>query len=201
MYDKSILGFMKESELKIIEQLATEVPKNGVIVEIGSCFGRSSVCWAKSAPTATVYCIDTFSDQDWVCDAQYTNGYDVEHGCPRSGVTYNTKSEFIRNTKSISNIVMIEGNSPHVIYPGGDIDLFFIDALHMNPNDWENLCHWIPQCKPNAVVCGHDMVDDFPDVQQNVRRLEKILNKAVTLYPSGTIWSFKLDRGVSRNEL
>lgn len=200
-YDISILGFMKESELQVLEQLASTVPDNGVIVEIGSCFARSSVCWAKSAPHATVYCVDTFSDQDWVCEAQYSNNYDIIHGCPRTGEIYNTKKEFIKNTKDIPNIVMIEGNSPHVEYNGKEIDLFFLDALHMNPNDWDNLCHWIPLCKPNAIICGHDMVDDFPDVQNNVWRLEKLLNKNVTLYSNGTVWSFKLDRAISKNEL
>jgi hypothetical protein len=45
------------------------------------------------------------------------------------------------------------------------------------------------------------MVDDFPDVQNNVWRLEKLLNKNVTLYSNGTVWSFKLDRAISKNEL
>ena len=53
-----------EIELQTISQIAQDLPDNATIVEVGSLFGRSSVVWALSAPTATVYCIDRYEDWD-----------------------------------------------------------------------------------------------------------------------------------------
>jgi len=60
-YKTDILGWMVESELKVLETIAKQVPVNGNIVEVGSMFGRSAVCFAMSAdPSVTINCIDYF---------------------------------------------------------------------------------------------------------------------------------------------
>ena len=197
-YDKNINGWMLESELKVLEKLAQSVSKHGTIVEVGSMFGRSSVCLAMSAPTSTVYCIDTFDDSVKL----YNNKLDdIDNKFPVKNKLYNLKEEFINNTKNISNIVAIEGFSPNIDYNGGEIDLFFLDAEHSNPGDWNNLCHFIPMIKSEGIVCGHDYLLGFPDVIKNVNILEKIFNITVKLYDHSSIWSFQLPRKISREEL
>ena len=58
-YNLNIPGWMPESELKTLEQIAQTIPRNGTLVEVGPFCGRSSWCWAKSAdPTVTVHCLD-----------------------------------------------------------------------------------------------------------------------------------------------
>ena len=198
-YDKNIIGWMIESELIVLEKLAQTVPEHGTIVEVGSMFGRSAVCLAMSASTSTVYCIDIFNDALLVYNNEIQDTYDNKF--PVKDKLYNLKEEFIKNTKNISNIVAIEGFSPNIDYNGGEIDLFFLDAEHSNPSDWNNLCHFIPMIKSGGIVCGHDYLLQFPDVIKNVKILEKFFNTTVTLYDDSSIWSFKLPRKISKEEL
>ena len=66
-YNKNILGHMYEHELKVIEKWALTVPAGGVIVEIGSFFGRSAICWAMSAdPSVKIYCGDCWPESLFV---------------------------------------------------------------------------------------------------------------------------------------
>src|SRR5258707_3618142 len=58
-YNLNIPGWMPESELKILEEVAQTIPKGGRMVEVGPFCGRSSWCLAKSAdPSVKVTCLD-----------------------------------------------------------------------------------------------------------------------------------------------
>jgi hypothetical protein len=202
-YNSKITGWMLESELKVLESIAQTVPENGTIVEVGSMFGKSSVCWALTAPTATVYCIDLYEDWEQVfnfdVDEDESKGF---VNIPLKNVKYNSKQEFLNNTKDISNIIRIEGESPYNInYTGGEIDVFFLDAAHLNPSDWDNLCYFIPMIKTGGIVCGHDLYM-FPVIMENVKRLEKILKQRFHYHRGvGSIWSFRLNRKITKEEL
>lgn len=205
-YNSDIKGYMWEHELQVLERLALQVPKKGIIVEVGSFLGRSSVCLAMSAPEATVYCIDDFYDFDWTCDIKPPNPNTpdnfMKHNCPEYGEIINAKKEFIKNTQHLQNIIPVQGKSPYQItYEAGDIDMFFLDANHMNPNDWDNICHWVPMVKPGGIICGHDYDYKWPDVIHNVHRLEQALHKQATLHFTTSIWSFQIDNFVSKDEL
>ena len=120
MYDTTIDGHMNESELRCIERWASAVPENGVIVEVGSLYGRSAVAWAKSCdPSVNVYCVDAFFD-------------------PTTGADF--YPQFQENTKDIPNIIPVPNLCPwfpYSRYVDRAADIFFIDAAHKNPNDWE----------------------------------------------------------------
>ena len=61
-YRLDIAGWMSESDLKAIEWMASQVPSNGIVLEIGSFLGRSTWAWCKSVPPGTqVIAIDSFS--------------------------------------------------------------------------------------------------------------------------------------------
>lgn len=174
---------MPEPELRQISNWAKKVPNNGVIVEIGSFLGRSSVCWAMSAHNSVkIYCIDRFG-------VHYINS---------TGETFDSDTVFKQNTESFPNVVMIKGSSPHDIdYPGDKIDVVFLDAAHKNPDDWNNIEFFLPHIKNGGMLCGHDYCDDaFPDVIENVIRLEKQLGIPVTLYEGTTLWSFNINREI-----
>ena len=171
MYDLTIEGHMMESELRQIEKWASSVPENGVIVEVGSYLGRSSVCWAMSCkPSVTVYCVDTFVDD-----------YDI----------------FIENTKKFKNIIPIIGHSPdNICYPGKDIDIFFLDAQHENPSDIDNINYFTKFMKSGSILCGHDYYPHppyySPDIATNIKELEKRYSKPVIAHPFTTLWEFIL---------
>ncbi len=173
MYNLDIQGFMSEQELITISELAAKVPENGVIVELGSYKGRSSVAWAASChPSVTVYCIDMFATPD-LSEPSFLD-------------------EFKENTKHLPNIVAIQGLCPILLdYPGDMIDIFFNDATHYNPYDWNNIEYFRKYIKPGGLLMGHDYnVESYPAVVENVARLEKELSQSATLYPRTSIYSF-----------
>jgi len=176
MYDMSINGHMNETELQVIETWASKVPENGVIVEVGSLYGRSAVAWAKSCdPSVKVYCVDAFYDAK-----EERDFYD----------------EFCENTKDISNIhpvVQVCPYFPYARYVEKPADIFFIDAAHKNPNDWEIIQYALKNLKSGGLLCGHDYLSVFPDVKLNVNRLEELLGKQATFYSGTSLWSFVVD--------
>jgi len=175
MYDLNINGHMNETELRCIERWASEVPENGVIMEIGSLFGRSAYAWAKSChPSVNVYCVDAFYD-------------------PTTGTDF--YPEFHENTKDISNITPILNLCPwfpYSRYVDKPADIFFIDAAHKNPNDWEIIVFALKNLKSGGLLCGHDYLSTFPDVKLNVNRLEEKLKKPATFYAGTSLWSFEV---------
>jgi hypothetical protein len=143
----------------------------------------------------------------WVNPAVNYHDFDditvEKNGFPRSGVEYNPGEEFTKNTSKFGNIIPIKGHSPYGIkYLGDPIDLFFLDSLHSNPSDWNNLCYFVPYLKPGAILCGHDYIpSEFPDVIENISRLENIIGKKVVKYNESSIWMFKLDAQISSKEM
>lgn len=167
MVDYSIKGLLAKHELEILEDIAKTVPKNGVIVEVGSYLGLSASAWAGAAdPSVKIYCIDYF--------------YDFE--------------SFRKNTTDYKNIIPIRGQSPNAIkYPGDMIDVFFLDAAHENPSDWFNIEYFLPLIKPGGLFIGHDYTDSqYPDVIENVKVLEARLEQAVKLYHNTSLYSFRI---------
>lgn len=188
-YDLNVLGHMVEQELKVIESWARLVPKNGVVVEIGSFFGRSAVCWALTAdPSVKIYCGDMFLDT-------FTTGGKVlsYEGAPAHDTTYRQWDIFNETVKPFKNIIPMRGWCPFEInYPGDLIDVFFLDAAHVNPSDWENITYFSQFLKPNGMICGHDYIPDFPDVIKNVKRLEDHYSTKVKTYENATLWSINI---------
>jgi len=188
-YNNNILGHMSESELTVIESWAYSVPEHGVIVEIGTFFGRSAVCWAMTADKSVkIYCGDIWPDS-----FTYNESH-VTESTPKKNHNYNLWQDFKNNIKEFSNIIPMRGLCPQEIsYPGDPIDIFFLDAAHTNPSDWENLEYFMQFMKPTGMICGHDYNTDWPDVVENVHRLENMLNRKAKIHPMGCLWSISLN--------
>lgn len=169
MYNLDIDGWMMEVELQEIERLASEVPANGLIVEVGCLYGRSTYAWAKSCdPSVKVLVIDAFYE---------------EH----------QRAKFDANTAGIENIEVIDGKAPDkMIYPGHMIDLLFIDATHFNPNDLEIIEYFLPFMKKGGILSGHDYYETYPDVITNVRMLEERFDQKVMNALGTSIWAFRV---------
>src|SRR3954468_1851447 len=118
-YNLKIPGWMPETKLKALEEIAHTSPRKGVMVEVGPFCGRSSWCWAKSAdPSVTVYCLDIWNP------AEHPYHPPAEVGKPE---TINTDfgnvdnieqavgslENFRRYTSDCPNIVPIRGASPY----------------------------------------------------------------------------------------
>ena len=164
LYDDAISGFTTISELKQIALWASNIPKNGIVIEFGSLTGRSAVCLAMNCdPSVTIYCVDRFDNE----------------------------RIFKEHTSKYTNIIPIKGNSPYINYLGGPVDLFFMDAAHTNPGCMLNLNFYKQFMKSDGIMCGHDYSTSWPDVITSVDLFSKQQNMMLTLYEGTSLWSIR----------
>ncbi len=195
MYNLAIPGWMPEGELKILEALALKVPKGGTIVEIGPFCGRSSWCWAKTAPTATVYCLDPWDpvehpfhppvklkthDESDECGSDFGKANNLLE-------TVATLKNFKLYTADCPNIVPMQGYSP-TDFKSWSIpaDLIFLDGLHHNPGFAADLHFWFWHVKKGGIICGDDCARTHPDVLWTIHDFAKDLG--LTFSVTGRIW-------------
>ena len=152
--DESVPGWMTRPELETIASVAADVPDNGVIVEVGSFAGRSSVHWAANSRTSVaIYCIDPF---DTVID-----DYSFEHLQGNlSGVRGRLCGElFAEHTRAwAERLTAIAVASPPTCWVlAGDV--IFIDGDHTAEGVTRDLEFWIDHLKPGGRLMGHDWDD------------------------------------------
>jgi predicted O-methyltransferase YrrM len=182
-YNKSIPGWLGPGDIQALEDMASTII-DGTIVELGSMHGRSAYCLSTSSPTSTIYCFDYWP----ACLVKTADGETRE----------NSIEVFSHYTTGCKNIVPTKiPYTENAKWDNGPVDMVFIDASHTNPNDWECIEYWLPKIKSGGVLCGHDYytlerdgIIHYPDVVENAARLEKILNKPVTLHKGSCVWSF-----------
>lgn len=195
-FDDSIPGWMTSNDLQSVTELATLVPENGTIVEIGSLFGRSTVAWAMSChPSVKIYCGDIFYEH-------YIDNHDLDTPtAPVSGHCYNAWLEFNKNTNKFPNVIAMRGRAPEESnYPEYPIDLLFVDASHKNPSDWKIIEYFAQFVKIGGIISGHDFRGDYPDVISNVNRLERIYNTPINSFEltHSSIWSMTVTKEYNR---
>lgn len=183
MIDLTVPGQMTRSELEALETLARKVPPHGMVVEIGSLYGRSSVTWATTVhPTVTVHCIDPWERDNWIIDLVES----VFPDCPPFSF-----EAFQKFTRGLSNIQPIIGRSPDDVSDWSkSVDICFDDGMHHNPYFRDNLHFWLKHMKPRGIMCGHDYCAQWSDVMREVDGLAESLSIDVNV--SGQVWWIQL---------
>ena len=189
----NVPGLSNNKDLDIVYEWARTVPENGIIVELGSFFGRTAVAFAEGAYSSVkIYCIDYFDE--WLshfCENDAPGGSFWE-----VGKVYNKEQEFLKNTKDYKNISPLKLKEGQIVYPYDkeSIDILFVDALHKNPSDITNIMFFKKFVKRGGMICGHDYYEDkrFPDVGMNISILEKMFNTTATLYKGSSMWSIRI---------
>jgi hypothetical protein len=195
-YKLSIPGWMPESELRILEQLAKAVPPGGEMVEVGPFCGRSSWCWSHSVGAgARVNCIDIwnpaehpFSPPAEINSAESSQlPTDFGRAASRQQ-TAGTLENFRSFTQDCPNIVPIRGRSPTDFedWPVESLDLVFLDGLHHNPGFAADLNFWYWRLVPGGIFCGDDCARTHPDVLWSVHDFCKDLSLMFVV--TGRIW-------------
>jgi hypothetical protein len=190
---KNIPGYITNSELVALKEIFEKYnTKESVGIEIGSLHGKSSHQIATSVPDATLYCIDGWDGYD-SSNKNVSNEVADSNGWPRRG-TLCTIEFFKENVKECNNIIPIKGHSPQcVLHWTLPVDFVFLDALHLNPSDWDNISFWLPKIKKGGRFAGHDYYANrrqWPDVHDNVKALEQQLGQPVVNPPGTSIWYF-----------
>ena len=164
LFNFDIPGKTGLSDLQYLARLAQSVPENGVIVEVGPLYGRSTWTLARAAhPSVTVYAIDLWETAPWIEKMR------KEERCKPFSV-----ESFKYYTRDCPNIIAMKGPSPDVA-DGWElpVDAYFEDANHGNPELGRNLDFWTPFIKPGGILCGHDYSIRFPDVGREVMKIEE----------------------------
>jgi len=191
----TIPGYLTAEECTALREIFEKYNYQGAVgVEIGSLHGRSSVEIAQAIPLGTLYCIDGWDGYDSSSD-KFTPEQQRAHCYPTAG-TMCTLEFFKQNVGNFKNILTIKGRSPSCVKNWKQpVDFVFLDALHENPSDWDNIEFWLPKIKSGGRFCGHDFYPErtqWPDVHDNVRRLEAQLGKQVTNPKNTSVWYFEL---------
>lgn len=153
----SIEGFLSADEAELLYRLATEIPENGNIVEIGSYRGKSTVClglgarWAK----ANVWAIDPH--EDYQVNAQTHYGMENHAALLRNLLDFGV-AETVRVVALPSENV-VEG------WPY-QADLIWIDGSHQYNDVWCDLVSWHLNLSSNGKLALHDTNAHFPGVDK-----------------------------------
>lgn len=172
--DNPVRGIAADSQLALIEHWAKEVPKNGIVVEVGSFTGRSAWHWANAVdPSVKVYCIDKWDPE------YYKPAYPHQlHG--RSTTIEEaicSLDVFKSNTKDCPNIIPIQAHSPDIPAEMANqlkvVDAVYIDDSHFSPDFDKNFMYWFARLRAGGIMCG----DDF-----NKRDVARFISVFATKY-------------------
>lgn len=144
-----VQGWMTISELSWLVEIAAG---KGLVIEIGSWRGRSSVALAAAKRLA---CVDTFVDQpqetgtgeDILPDFLAAIGDDRDHVSPIRG--------------NVADADFVEALEHEY---GGEADMVFIDASHDEASVRRDIRTALRLVKPGGIVCGHDYSPVWPGV-------------------------------------
>ena len=130
-----VRGWESPAEQGLLSALATTVPLDGSIVEIGSEHGMSASIWVQYSKAAMITCIEI-----------------------------NPKSEFLKNLRdaeiSTKRIDWLLGSSQDVAIPTylleRGTDLLFIDGDHSYDGAKADLDRWSQHVNQNGIILVHD---------------------------------------------
>lgn len=162
-------GWMGKRCRRWLARRASEVPRDGIVVEVGSWRGRSTTVLAKNlAAGARLYAVDTWAgtpDDPDQHDRLYANAGDVYAdfrrnlaGPIRGGRLFPLRMDSVAGAAELLD--------RHGV---ASVDLVFIDADHRYEAVRADIQAYLPLIKPGGVLGGHDF--GWPGVQRAVTEL------------------------------
>ena len=152
---EAIEGFMVPGQEEYLFNKVKSLPNDGVIVEIGSYKGRSTVAMAYACigTKRKIYCIDTWDGNDidfpdrnffeiWQQNLQKNGLY--KYVVPLQGYSHQVLSQWIELTNGIK------------------IDFIFIDGSHQFLDVLKDFEQSFPLVKENGWIAFHDVVPTWP---------------------------------------
>lgn len=192
--ETKIPGWSSKNELSLLASLASRVPENGTIVELGSFAGRTAHVMAKNAPKATLYAIDLWENFSFSAVPAYSLAF--MEGDYENFDSHDFYNYFLRNIQSLQNIVPIRGYSQKVALPfDKPVNLIFIDADHDEEPLLEDMKVWWPRMARNGMMVGHDY--QMRSVKMAIMRFIEFLHEQGTYvqlihFPTVSIWGLMM---------
>lgn len=165
--------------LENLAKFASEVPVDGIIVELGSFVGRSSYAIGMNKhPSVKMYCFDKWVSWNNTSDYKvslYNRNNNLQGSMTDQIYRIETARE---NLKEVSNITLTQARLPlgnKVEEFPHQVDLIYIDAGHSYAETLANAEDWYPKMKKGGVMYFDDYSEhNFPDV---VRAVDDFVSK------------------------
>ena len=160
---ESVEGLLLAGEEEFLFNWAAQMPEDGVIVEIGSYLGRSSVCLGLPCigTKRKVFCIDPWGTESW-----FTAWKD---NTARLGL-----SEIVTPLRGYAGDVLRDW----VRLTGGlKVDMVFNDSSHCLPSVLSEFIMIYPYVKEKGVMAFHDYTQpSYPDVAKTWELVKCLLS-------------------------
>ena len=164
-YYQQIPGWFDFEDL--YDRIVSESSPNGLFVEIGAWFGRSTAylaqCIKDSGKKTKLYVVDTWKGSP----AEPFHQQMVQR---YAGSIYRQFLENMSKAKVDDVITPMEMRSDEAVLAFEDesLDFVFLDASHRYEHILRDLALWYPKVKPGGVFAGHDYQPAWPGVVRAV---------------------------------
>lgn len=178
-------GWMGKKCRRWLRRRAAEVARGGLVAEVGSWRGRSTLVLAKHLPAlATLYAVDTWAgtpDDPEQHDKLYAGAGDV-YADFRRNLAGPIRSERLIPLRMTS----LEGATELARRHGpASFDFVFIDADHRYEAVRADILAYLPLVKPGGLIGGHDL--GWPGVLRAITELLPGFGTAPT-----SIWFYRV---------
>jgi predicted O-methyltransferase YrrM len=134
---KDVPGWLSDEEGEALFELARDCTGRGVIVEIGSWKGKSTICLGRGSRAGSgvpVYAVDPHAD--------YRHG-EFKDNIERAGI-----ADLVTPVKGLSQDVVADFDRP--------IELLFVDGSHEEADVRRDFETWVPKVVERGTVAFHD---------------------------------------------
>ncbi|MDQ3777639.1 MAG: class I SAM-dependent methyltransferase [Actinomycetota bacterium] len=134
---KDVPGWLSDEEGAALYDLAKECTGKGVIVEIGSWKGKSTICLGRGSRAGNgvrIFAVDPHAD--------YRHG-EFKENVERAGI-----ADLVTPVKGLSQDVVADFNEP--------IELLFVDGSHEEEDVRSDFETWVPKVVEGGTVAFHD---------------------------------------------
>jgi len=188
-----IPGWMSETDLRVLTQLAGLVPENGNILEVGSFLGRSTYALYHGKPASVqLEIVDTFIiSEDYSADIEnYTNLLGNKDLAAESiSIASNTGSwlESFKHcvTPNVANQLTINVTTSKEYKLSKEFDMVFIDANHYSLNVIADIKKF---AGPNTLLVGDDFGPLYVGIPIALAAVRKELKGTLIVPENSKIW-------------
>jgi len=192
-YDLNIPGWMSVTDLEILNRLASYVPENGNILEVGCFLGRSTSALYYGKPSsAKLEVVDIFQiDKEYtkdITDSKYLNGHiDYKNKIKNIMANSNSWLDAFRYclTPRIANQIKINVASSVDYELTKEFDLVFIDANHSLDSVLKDIRKFSSE---NTLLVGDDFNHKHLGVVQAIATVRFELPRTLIVPANSKIW-------------
>jgi len=187
-WSRSYPAMMSERDVDALINLAGLLPDHAVCVEAGSRLGGSTKIFLDNA--VGIKRFYSF-EPEWAnsVDFAINDPYMAELAQHWGVGDYKNCYEYAKVLLgAYPNVRLMAMDSPYAVQSWWteQLDLFFEDSMHTNPQMRDSLDFWVPLVRSGGIVAGHDYSPSWPDVVSEADALAQQFG--VALQRQGTVW-------------